>query len=585
VLGLNHINFDRDLGYKEIQSKKCIQKCRKHCDQNFFDMSHQFRLYFQKKENNVFKIESKNLPVFEYSFEPKYSLWIYASNIGGLISLWFGLAVIDVNVIIKSLLKKLKDYLLENLLTDYLLNEFMNLRHFRIIFNLLKKLINVIKRLDKYNWKLIVNIICILCLLYQILFITTDYMKFSTNNSIKLIRIIDYKRDIETKSLPAITICNVYDISIEQLQNKAPNISMEYLNFPKYKRNFPLSITEIKSDLQTNNSQIKEVLSYILFLIQKNKQLYSFLKSNLDFDSIEEIRENLMKKNIFSENGLKLIREEMRFYAQYYKCYYGSNKDFIEMSASISPNGKCHTYSHINNQINTHIEVGESLINIEFSDELDLISEKFYIHSSGLLPSLIPSEVIENEFHGGEKYQISEYRFRKLEYPYDTNCHNYGNKTRADCINQCFLNQYMEELNCIPQSESLLTIIVGEDFLQPNVSFCLEEDRNKIKSFNESDYCYENCSNSCDEQYFYVNSFQKDIGEVKFDLDSYQNYYIEVTYTPKMVLTQYIVTIINSMSLRYGINFRYLVNKIIGLSSSLSRSIFSYLYKNQFYLY
>jgi len=132
------------LGFKEIQSKKCTKKCQKQCDEHYFDMSYQYRSSGQKKESIVFRIESKNMPIFQHTFEPKYSLWIYVSNIGGLISLWFGLAVIDVNVIIKSVAKTLKDYLLKNLLTDYLLNEFINLRHFRIIFNLLKKLRKII---------------------------------------------------------------------------------------------------------------------------------------------------------------------------------------------------------------------------------------------------------------------------------------------------------------------------------------------------------------------------------------------------------------------------------------------------------
>ena len=86
-------NFNCDIRFKQIYTKKCINQCKKQCREHYFNIQREFA---GAKNNNIVTIKSRNLPIFEYTFEAKYSLFIYISNIGGLMSLWFGFAAIDI---------------------------------------------------------------------------------------------------------------------------------------------------------------------------------------------------------------------------------------------------------------------------------------------------------------------------------------------------------------------------------------------------------------------------------------------------------------------------------------------------------
>jgi len=151
-------------------------------------------------------IKSRNLPIFQYTFEAKYSIFIYISNIEGLMALWFGFTVKDIYIIIKALLRISKDYLLKHLITEYFLNELIRISNFKLIFYLFGKVKNIIEKIDQYNWKLLINILSILCLIYQVQNIKKDYLKFSINTDIKIKDFSDSDPNIDVKSLPAITI-------------------------------------------------------------------------------------------------------------------------------------------------------------------------------------------------------------------------------------------------------------------------------------------------------------------------------------------------------------------------------------------
>jgi hypothetical protein len=248
----------------------------------------------------------------------------------------------------------------------------------------------------------------------------------------------------------------------------------------------------------------------------------------------------------------------------------GNNRN-IKKSKSISPEGECDTFSPETNQTNIQIDTTQDLFKINLHNFIKItyyfVDEKTYIHSSSLLPSLISSE---NFFSINGIKQIIEYRIKKLEYPYESNCYDYGNKTRDNCINQCYLNYYIDKLNCVPQFDHLLTIRIGIDYTDPNVSFCSSNDRNKTKSMNSFliNHCDEMCRDSCEQQYFIVES-EKTSFEDEMHIDFAQKYYISVIHWPRMIFFQYIIAIVNSMSLWHGINFRILMDFIIESTASL----------------
>ena len=72
--------------------------------------------------------------------------------------------------------------------------------------------------------------------------------------------------------------------------------------------------------------------------------------------------------------------------------------------------------------------------------------------------------------------------FKKLPKPYETNCRNYGNSNRFECLNECYLNGYNQKWNCTPNDNHLLTIVLKNGIIEPNVKFCYKDD-NQIKEY------------------------------------------------------------------------------------------------------
>jgi len=249
----------------------------------------------------------------------------------------------------------------------------------------------------------------------------------------------------------------------------------------------------------------------------------------------------------------------------------GNNRN-SKIKRSISPKGECDTLSPETNQTKIHIDIGQNLIKVDktYIELPKFWSEDLYVHPSASSASFIPSENIDIGLEFERTFQISEYRFKRLEYPYESNCFQYVNKTRADCINQCYLNYYMNQMNCVPNYDHLLTIKIEIDYIDPNISFCSSNDRNKTKIMNQFliNHCIKMCLDSCEKQYFIIES-QK-VGTLEVNINFGPKYYIHVIDAPKMIFFQYMIAIVNSMSLWHGINFRNLIDLIIELIASLN---------------
>ena len=103
IYNIRNINISLcDTFHENDSIEECLNECIEDCSQEYYE------LYSTQSENSVneiiFRIKAKNMPIFEYTFVPKCSLLMYISNIGGLIGLWFGFAVIDVNKLLKFLI-------------------------------------------------------------------------------------------------------------------------------------------------------------------------------------------------------------------------------------------------------------------------------------------------------------------------------------------------------------------------------------------------------------------------------------------------------------------------------------------------
>jgi hypothetical protein len=141
----------------------CLRNCRQNCINEYIQVDYYETIEFS---NKTITIKSSNFPLFGYELISKFSLHNYASNIGGIISLWFGLAVVDLHKLIKQLMIVFRKFFrkIGTILTS--IKIIRNLFNHRFIF-LLVKINNFISILfikaENFNWKLIFKMLCLLC--------------------------------------------------------------------------------------------------------------------------------------------------------------------------------------------------------------------------------------------------------------------------------------------------------------------------------------------------------------------------------------------------------------------------------------
>jgi hypothetical protein len=192
----------------------------------------------------------------------------------------------------------------------------------------------------------------------------------------------------------------------------------------------------------------------------------------------------------------------------------------------------------------------------------DYMKNKLYIHSSDSIPSHSNYDWSGSDFRDYGTVLFSEYRFRKLEFPYDTNCRKYVEKSRSDCLNDCFIENFNSTKNCINNKEIPIMFKIYANRTEPNLEICFDDYLKNNKSFttDSSKQCFENCRVPCDERLFIVEfSYEKLIDSsyhsVKVKLDFYKNYYQNIIYSPNMLFMEYIIGVANLMSLWHGIDF------------------------------
>ena len=66
---------------------------------------------------------------------------------------------------------------------------------------------------------------------------------------------------------------------------------------------------------------------------------------------------------------------------------------------------------------------------------------------------------------------------------------DYGNSTRFQCLNDCYYKQYMNSIQCIPNSQSLYTFEINPN----NITFCLSDDKYFELNFKISLKCDKQC--------------------------------------------------------------------------------------------
>jgi hypothetical protein len=189
-------NKTRDLTFcngnntQEIDLNKleifCLRTCQQNCINEYFQV-----YTYEKNEisNKKVVIQLANAPLFEYEMNSKFSLFNYASNLGAIISMWFGFAVIDIHLILKRFLAIFSQIFQKIVTKLNSIQIFQNLfiRHIIYLFIFINNYISIFfVKVQKINLKLLFKIFCLICFLYQLFELTSDYLLFKTFIEVKL---------------------------------------------------------------------------------------------------------------------------------------------------------------------------------------------------------------------------------------------------------------------------------------------------------------------------------------------------------------------------------------------------------------
>ena len=123
---------------------------------------------------------------------------------------------------------------------------------------------------------------------------------------------------------------------------------------------------------------------------------------------------------------------------------------------------------------------------------------KVLLHNKLTFPSYNSLENIplsnDNLFSKDMSIELKKTVIKRLEKPYDTECHDYGESNEIDCLNKCFLKKYLDKFNCIPNHNKYHTLVLN--FTEDRKLFCPYFLFN-ITEFEKSIQTY--CNNICDK--------------------------------------------------------------------------------------
>jgi hypothetical protein len=328
------------------------------------------------------------------------------------------------------------------------------------------------------------------------------------------------------------------------------------------------------------------LLQLRLTLPNKYKEIFEFIINYMKFDKKDKSLEKYSPTSY-----------EMKFFSNHFNCFVEINQTFncseiSERVSSFSFLGKCNTFlfdlrkkfglSHEFTFLNDENIISLTQPQTSFVMKNYYIN-RFYIHSSESMASLSYYDWISTDhafINSFIETKYIEYNFKKLEYPYDTDCTKYANNSRTECLNECYIREQIKSQNCIINEEFLLMFKINANGLEPDIQFCLNEHNLKNDSFlaNQMIICSKECPVSCEEQLFIVepsNSlkvrFDTELKKSirKLNLTTYKSYYINITHSPNILFMQYIIGVANLISLWHGLDFTTIMDKIFSFIHKL----------------
>ena len=92
----------------------------------------------------------------------------------------------------------------------------------------------------------------------------------------------------------------------------------------------------------------------------------------------------------------------------------------------------------------------------------------------------------------------------RLKWPYHTNCRDYRNYSKMNCINDCLINYYYNKYKCIPMFNTSIILMLNNN---TNKIWCNNTHMIELIENNVLKTCEKNCLLDCYEEFYILNDF------------------------------------------------------------------------------
>jgi hypothetical protein len=557
-ISLENIFCQQNLSETNLMNKislKCSRMCKRNCVKEYYKTDYSGGLCESSKEDSrkiSIRILSANIPIFEYLLAPKMTFITYASNLGGIISLWFGFAVIDFHNIFKILINYLIRIVQKmNLMFLLIRIDEIFQKYFKLNFIVTFIFINdffksLLRKIDKINLKIVLKLVCIIFFVYQTIEITFEYLEYKTVFNVK------WNDNLSRDSFPAVSYCRPIHLESsdegiqlyankslipDYLENNLDNISISNLfqsckyfesktYFNNSKSNYCKLLPKFYNQILNNQTHVSDYLNLI--------------DQNLDSISCHRFDSDLYFKPVS-------LTDSITSYTDTEKCYTFMSKIIDKFNI----NEKVYSIGIIINKFRkVSTKNGR---------------ESVYIHDSNQLPSF-PTSKLSSLSIFTSSFKLFTYEkiaFERLPHPYATDCSYYEKsiKSRAQCLNEKILN-IINKNKCSPKNHKLFTYFMKNGRNQVyNYTFCKDS---KI-SFN-AELNTKECRIPCYEEIYRISEskiFKFFPGIQFYPIDTK---YMTILYSSQMTFISYLINIGGLLGLWHGISladFKYYLKKMM----------------------
>ena len=369
------------------------------------------------------------------------------------------------------------------------------------------------------------------------------YLQFSTEISVDSIKYRDLENKIPINLSPAVTFCfnYLYDKVLYEENNRK---QLAILNNKYISGSSKLEVMKnVKTDINLVRAVILQQFNHAHILGEDKKEaFYGILNSILNKNNEEEyekILNELHNKNI---SGFDPTFTEFKFFASTILCHdiFKVRKGNCEFTKSLMPFGQCLThFKEKESDLASSDHFSSNLFSNQidkyhYNSHLKYLELKLLFHPSNTFPDIKSEEVYLTDtgylYTDSQVLKLSRYEFERLPKTYETNCHNYGNSNRFQCLNDCYFNAYMNQIQCIPNYNSLLTIDLSNYSHYSHYIFCQNDDKPIIDDINKyfSRICDKECKDSCRETIFLTNRLggndkEEEEAEIHIPFEAYSN--------------------------------------------------------------